>query len=216
MSPAPTDRAIESNACRARQRRHSLLDGIGNGPPQAQRPHACLCEMGPRRGRSAPSFTAKVCSRQCHGGASKRRRPCLRLAPLLLLAANAGCSPDSSDAGSAMLAGTHSFVCANGTKVRVEFLGDDGLTVEAAILPDGETERLTSPAAGVTYFGDTMNLSISNDWVVVIRPDAKTQICQRAASNQPRDGRPTPLTGPRPCTSTSARNQARANIEEVS
>lgn len=192
MSPTPTDRAIESNAGRTRQRRLSLLDGIGNGPPQAQRPHACLCEKGPRRGRSAPSFTAKVCSRQCHGGALKRRRPCVPLASLLLLAANAGCSPESSDAGSAMLAGTHSFVCANGTKVRVEFLGDDGLTVEAAILPDGETERLTAPAAGVTYFGDTMNLSISSDWVVVIRRDAKTQVCQRAGSGQPQNGRPPP------------------------
>lgn len=192
MSPAPTDRAIESKACRARERRHSLLDGIGNGPPQAQSPHARLCEKGPRRGRSAPPFTAKVCSRQCHGEATKRRRPCVPLASMLLLAANAGCSPESSDAGSAGLTGTHSFVCANATKVRVEFLGDDGLTVEAAILPDGESEHLTAPAAGVTYFGDTMNLSISNDWVVVIRPDAKTQICQRAASNQPRDGHPPP------------------------
>ena len=169
------------------------------GPPQAYAPLACLCEKGPRRERRTPAFTAKDSTPQPRSGVpfsgwAQRRRAVALLAGMFMLVANTACSPDSNvdkEDRPLPLAGTHIFTCGNGTKVRVDFVGN-GLTIDFASLPDGETERLTSPAAGVTYFGDTMNLAITSGSIVVIRPDTGTQVCRRDSPGQERDGRPPP------------------------
>ncbi|AZI36097.1 hypothetical protein [Caenibius tardaugens] len=116
------------------------------------------------------------------------------MAGMFTLIANTACSPDSNldkEDRPLPLAGTHIFTCGNGTKVRVDFV-DNGLTIDFVSLPDGKTERLTSPAAGVTYFGDTMNLAISSGSIVVIRPDTGSQVCHRDGPGRERDGRPPP------------------------
>jgi hypothetical protein len=169
------------------------------GPPQAHAPLACLCEKGPRRERPVPAFTAKDCtpyprSGGPFSGCSERRRVVALVAGMFALVANTACSPDGNpdrEDRPVPLAGTHIFTCGDGTKVRVDFVGN-GLTIDFASLPDGKTERLTSPAAGVTYFGDTMNLAITSGSIVVIRPDTGTQVCRRDSPGQERDGRPPP------------------------
>ena len=169
------------------------------GPPQAHRPLACLCEKGPRRERPALAFTAKdraplPFSDVPRSKWPQRRRAVALAAGMFMLVANTGCSPDGNpgkDDRPIPLAGTHIFTCGNGTKVQVDFVGN-GLTIDFATLPDGRAERLTAPAAGVTYFGDTMNLAISNGSIVVIRPDAGSQVCRRDGPGQERDGRPPP------------------------
>lgn len=166
------------------------------GPPQAYAPLACLCEKGPRRERPVPAFTAKDCTPQPRSGVpfsgcSQRRRVVALVAGTFALIANTACSPgDTPDREDrpVPLAGTHVFTCGNGGRVRVEFVGN-GLTIDFTPLPDGKTERLTSPAAGVTYFGNTMNLAISSELIVVIRPDAGSQVCSRDGPAQHRDGR---------------------------
>ena len=149
-------------------------------PPQAKAPLACLCEKGPRRERLPQAFTAKDCS-----------RPTLALlSSIFLLAVSSGCSPDAEKAGRASpLAGTHIFTCGNGKKVSVEFVGD-GLTINLATLPDGKADRLISPAAGVTYFGDYVNLAVSGDAIVTLRADVPSQVCRR--DNRKRVGQPPP------------------------
>lgn len=167
-------------------------------PPQAYAPLACLCEKGPRRERTAPAFTAIDSAPRARNSVSfsgwPQRRAIALVAGMVMLVAGTACSPESSldkEDRPLPLAGTHIFRCGEGTKVRVDFVGN-GLTIDFASLPDGETERLTSPAAGVTYFGDTMNLAISNGSIVVIRPDTGSQVCRRDGPASERDGRPPP------------------------
>lgn len=87
------------------------------------------------------------------------------------------------------MVGTHIFTCEDGKKVSVEFVGD-GLTINLATLPDGEAERLTSPAAGVTYFGDYVNLAVSGDAIAILRAGVPSQVCRR--DNRKRVGQPPP------------------------
>ena len=151
-------------------------------PPQAKAPLACLCEKGPRRECLPQALTAKDCSRSALA----------LLSSIFLLVVSSGCSPDTAaeKAGRAShLVGTHIFTCEDGKKVSVEFVGD-GLTINLATLPDGEAERLTSPAAGVTYFGDYVNLAVSGDAIAILRADVPSQVCRR--DNRKRVGQPPP------------------------
>lgn len=98
-----------------------------------------------------------------------------------LLLASSGCSSETDTEETSRtnrLTGRQIFLCENRTKVSVDFLGD-GLTINLAALPDGKAERLTAPAAGVTYFGDYVNLAISNDAIVIMRAEVPAQICRR-------------------------------------
>lgn len=168
------------------------------GPPQANAPHASLCKKGPRRERQVQAFTAKDCGRLYRGEMPwsrprDRRRPTLMLlAGLVLLVSSSGCSAetDADKAGrTSRLTGKHFLTCDGGRKLSVEFVGD-GLTIDLATLPNGTAERLTAPAAGVTYFGDYVNLAISDGAVVVMRAGVPPQICRWDGGK--RGGQPPP------------------------
>lgn len=169
------------------------------GPPQAYALLACLCEKGPRRERPTPAFAAKDSTPLPRSGVPfsgwpQRQRAVALVAGMFALFANTACSPDGNpdrEDRPVPLAGTHIFTCGSEKKVRVDFVGN-GLMIDFTSLPDGKTERLTSPSVGITYFGDTMNLAISNGSIVVIRPDAGSQVCSRDGPAQDRDGRPPP------------------------
>ncbi|WP_324741016.1 hypothetical protein U8326_14270 [Tsuneonella sp. CC-YZS046] len=167
-------------------------------PPQGNAPFACLCEKGPRRERLSKAFTATDCSRPylCETPYSRpHNRGCptrVFLSGIFLLAVSSGCSPETEaekTSRASRLVGTHIFTCEGGRKVSVEFVGD-GLTINLATLPDGKAERLTAPAAGVTYFGDYANLAISDNAIVILRAEAPSQICRRDSSE--RVGQPPP------------------------
>jgi hypothetical protein len=114
------------------------------------------------------------------------------LASTFLLISSSACSTETDNeetSGTSRLAGKHIFTCEGGTKVSVDFIGD-GLTINLATLPDGHAERLTAPAAGVTYFGEDVNLAISDDAIVILRAEAPPQICRRDSSE--RVGQPPP------------------------
>ena len=175
-----------------------LTDMTPIDPPQANAPHVSLCEKGPRRERQVQAFTATDRGRPYLGEipwsrACSRWRPALMLfAGLVLLAAGSGCSAetDADNAGrTSRLTGKHILMCEGGRQVSVAFVGD-GLTIDLATSPNGKTERLTAPAAGVTYFGDYVNLAISDGAILIMRAGAPPQICRW--DSRKRVGQPPP------------------------
>ena len=121
-------------------------------------------------------------------------RPLALLGMGALLLGNAGCSSptdDSTDGNQARtsvagMIGQHLYICEDGTKVDVDFLGD-GLTLDLTILPDGETRRLISPGTGVPFFGDGINLQIVSGKILILRPDIPAKACRRVKTDASQD-----------------------------
>lgn len=175
------------------------LDGnTAYRPPAGRRP-LCLREKGPHRERRPTVAHGERSQRAAARGLAERmHRPntarAVRafLAGTFLMVASSGCSTETDNgetSGTSRLTGQHVFTCEGGPKVSVDFIGD-GLTINLTTLPDGDAERLTAPAAGVTYFGENVNLAISDDAIVILRAEALPQICRRDSSE--RVGQPPP------------------------
>jgi len=135
---------------------------------------------------------AYLCEMPCSRPQVRGRPKLVFLSGILLLAVSSGCSSGTDaekTSRTSRLVGEHIFTCEAGRKVSVEFVGD-GLTINLATMPDGKAERLTAPAAGVTYFGDYVNLAISGDAITIMRADVSPQVCRR--DNGQRVGQPPP------------------------
>ena len=106
----------------------------------------------------------------------------LALSPGLL-----GCSPSSNGDESAVSSdrrlpdfiGEHFYVCPDGSRLDVDFLGD-GLTLDIKTNPKAAPVRVTSPASGQTYVGHNLNVTISGgDQITLLRPGSPPVACKR-------------------------------------
>lgn len=106
----------------------------------------------------------------------------LALAPGLL-----GCSPSASDSEAKAsrdrqmpdFIGEHFYVCPDGSRLDVDFLGD-GLTLVIKTKPNADPVRVTSPASGQAYVGPNLSVSISGgDRITLVRPGARPLACTR-------------------------------------
>lgn len=111
----------------------------------------------------------------------------LALAPGLL-----GCSPATNKSESEAsrdrelpnFIGEHFYVCPDGSRLDVDFLGD-GLTLDIKTRPNGAPVRVTSPASGRTYVGSNLEVSISGgDRITLKRPGARALACKRVLAYQ--------------------------------
>jgi len=114
----------------------------------------------------------------------------LALTPGLL-----GCSPSSDDGDGDLsrdlqlpnFIGEHFYACPDGSRLDVDFLGD-GLTLDIKTGPNAVPVRVTSPASGLTYVGENLNVTISGgDRITLLRPNARPLACRRV---QTRTGPP--------------------------
>lgn len=118
------------------------------------------------------------------------------LAGVIAQVGMSGCSAESdaptypgSDHARRSIAGQvvdHLYACDDGSKVRLDFLAD-GLTIDLSLLPDGKPERLSAPAAGLSYVGDKVNVAISYGDIAVMRPDRPTRVCHRIPGGSHQD-----------------------------
>jgi len=106
----------------------------------------------------------------------------LALVPGLL-----GCSPatNKSEAEASRdrqmpdFIGEHFYACPDGSRLDVDFLGD-GLTLDIKTNPNAAPVRVKSPASGLTYVGQNLNVSISGgDRITLKRPGARAMACKR-------------------------------------
>ncbi|MPT48350.1 MAG: hypothetical protein E2598_08005 [Sphingobium sp.] len=148
--------------------------------------------------RSAPDINAEMQSETPEARLANYtlvcgfKPPWLRiLAGAMVHIAVAGCSaPPTSDEKANLLhqrpeglVGEHFYICEDNMKIDVDFL-KDGLTVDLKVLPDGESKRLSSPATGVPFFGDGINLQIVQGDIMIFRVDVPAQRCRRIKTGQ--------------------------------
>ena len=114
----------------------------------------------------------------------------LALAPGLL-----GCSPatNKSEAEASRdrqmpdFIGEHFYACPDGSRLDVDFLGD-GLTLDIKTNPNAAPVRVKSPASGLTYVGQNLNVSISGgDRITLKRPGARAR--RRGMRSRPIESR---------------------------
>ncbi|MEG8219358.1 hypothetical protein HHL08_15800 [Sphingobium sp. AR-3-1] len=75
--------------------------------------------------------------------------------------------------------GEHFYACPDGSRLDVDFLGD-GLTLDIKTNPNAAPVRVKSPASGLTYVGQNLNVSISGgDRITLKRPGARAMACKR-------------------------------------
>lgn len=78
--------------------------------------------------------------------------------------------------------GEHFYACPDGSRLDVDFLGD-GLTLDLKTNPNAAPVRVTSPASGLNYVGQNLNVSISGgDRITLKRPGARALVCKRVAA----------------------------------
>lgn len=106
----------------------------------------------------------------------------LALAPGLL-----GCSPSAGSGESTVsndrrlpdFIGEHFYTCPDGSRLDVDFLGD-GLTLDIKRGANAAPVRVTSPASGQTYVGNSLNVTISGgDRITLLAPGAPPLACKR-------------------------------------
>lgn len=122
--------------------------------------------------------------------------PCLLRRPLaiamaaVLLTSLTACSGTSDDSSEQVhdrsavpsLVGEHFYSCEDGAKLDADFL-TDGLTLDLTRLPGGKPERFTSPATGLTFVGNKLNVTITGgDLMILTGSDGEKLTCRRSVA----------------------------------
>lgn len=142
--------------------------------------------------RSRQTFVSK---RICNSKAGSNRRlprsarthslPFLLL--LAIVAALSGCSKEGGNAGGtangqgsarANATDEQRYSCNDGSKWHVDSLAD-GLTITLTSMPNGKQERLDAPAQGLTFVGDGISATFSQNGMTIERSEGPSVACQR-------------------------------------
>lgn len=118
-----------------------------------------------------------------------RRRLSIKIGAWLLISTS-GCAPEREPDPSPERVGRQNFACNDGSEVQVEFLAN-GLAIDLAVLPEGRSQRLTTPGRGLPFVGDGKNLYLSNGGIVIVPSDGPSLSC-RPATIDPRQARRPP------------------------
>lgn len=114
----------------------------------------------------------------------------LMLLGACLLVSLSGCSPEPEPDPGPERVGRQTFACSDGSEVQVEFR-NDGLTIDLAVLPNGQPQRLTAPGRGLPFVGDGTSVYLSNGGIALV-PSAGPSLSCRPATIDPRQARPPP------------------------
>ena len=97
-----------------------------------------------------------------------------------LLVSRSGCSPEPGRDPGPERVGRQTFACNDGSEAQVEFLAN-GLAIDLAVLPEGRSQRLTTPGRGLPFVGDGKSVYLSNGGIVIVPSDGPSLSCRPTA-----------------------------------